>query len=283
MTKLFTDLKSFKAHPAGSPRAAVFTMGALHAGHMELVKAARQTVGPDGEVLLTIFVNPTQFTKSADLASYPRTLDADLELCTASGVDLVLAPSVEDVFAEPITQINAGMLGQVLEGVSRPAHFDAVASIVFHLLNLTRPKFTFFGEKDFQQLAVVKHMVQSTGLPVQVVGVPTVRDVNGVALSSRNAQLSEASLLLAANLQQSLQIAQSDLAAGDEIAVAISAAENFLSKSPGIQIDYLEVVAEDLQELSANSSLEIGSPARILIAAYIDGVRLIDNLGVVRR
>lgn len=283
MTKLFTDLKLFKAHPAVNPRAAVFTMGALHAGHMELVKAAREAVGPEGEVLLTIFVNPTQFTKSADLESYPRTLEADLELCAAAGVDVVLAPSVADVFAAPIEQVHAGQLGRVLEGVSRPEHFDAVASIVFYLLNLTRPKVTFFGEKDFQQLAVVKHMVQLSGLPVRVLGVPTVRDANGIALSSRNAQLSETSLLLAANLYKSLQLVHSELEAGIEIATAVSAAEVFLNKSAGIQIDYLEVVAEDLTELPTESSLAIGSPARILIAAYIDGVRLIDNLGVVRR
>jgi pantoate--beta-alanine ligase len=283
MTTLVTDLSTFREITRVHPRAAVFTMGALHAGHIELVKAARKVVGSDGEIVLTIFVNPTQFTESADLENYPRTLEADFALCVEAGVDIVLAPSVADVFAQPIPQVSSGVLGQLLEGVSRPGHFDAVATIVAHLLDIAKPEFTFFGEKDFQQLTVVKHMVQSANMSVTVIGVPTVRDSTGLALSSRNSRLSESGKKIATKLMAAMQIAEQELLEGNKVEAAISAARTFLDAFPEIQVDYLELVDYELKAVAPESSLEIGTPARLMIAAYIDGVRLIDNLGVMRR
>ncbi|MFK0287590.1 pantoate--beta-alanine ligase [Streptomyces sp. NPDC090499] len=173
-------------------RAVVMTMGALHEGHATLIRTARQIAGPDGEVVVTVFVNPLQFGAGEDLERYPRTLDADLKIAEQAGADVVFAPSVDEVYpgGEPQVRVTAGPMGTVLEGASRPGHFDGVLTVVAKLLHLTRPDAALFGQKDAQQLAVIRRMVHDLNFGIEIVGVPTVRESDGLALSSRNRYLS---------------------------------------------------------------------------------------------
>ncbi|MFK0159194.1 pantoate--beta-alanine ligase [Streptomyces sp. NPDC090493] len=173
-------------------RAVVMTMGALHDGHATLIRTARQIAGPDGEVVVTVFVNPLQFGAGEDLDRYPRTLDADLKIAEQAGADVVFAPSVDEVYpgGEPQVRVTAGPMGTVLEGASRPGHFDGVLTVVAKLLHLTRPDAALFGQKDAQQLAVIRRMVRDLNFGIEIVGVPTVRESDGLALSSRNRYLS---------------------------------------------------------------------------------------------
>ncbi|WP_254886203.1 pantoate--beta-alanine ligase [Streptomyces sp. NA02950] len=172
--------------------AVVMTMGALHDGHASLIRAARARVGSKGLVTVTVFVNPLQFGAGEDLDRYPRTLDADLEVAAAAGADIVFAPRLDEVYpgGEPLIRLAAGPLGERYEGASRPGHFDGMLTVVAKLLHLTRPDVAFFGEKDAQQLALIRRMVDDLNFPVEVVGVPTVREADGLALSSRNRYLS---------------------------------------------------------------------------------------------
>ncbi|UXY21184.1 pantoate--beta-alanine ligase [Streptomyces cynarae] len=172
--------------------AVVMTMGALHEGHATLIRAARKHVGSKGLVIVTVFVNPLQFGAGEDLDRYPRTLDADLKIAEQSGADVVFAPSVDEVYpgGEPQVRISAGPMGQRLEGASRPGHFDGMLTVVAKLLHLTRPDVALYGQKDAQQLALIRRMVRDLNFGVEIVGVPTVREEDGLALSSRNRYLS---------------------------------------------------------------------------------------------
>src|SRR3954451_18569079 len=172
-------------------RAVVMTMGALHEGHATLIRTAREIAGPDGEVVVTVFVNPLQFGAGEDLDRYPRTLDADLKIAEAAGADAVFAPSVEEVYpgGEPQVRISAGPMGERLESASRPGHFDGMLTVVAKLLHLTRPDIALYGQKDAQQLALIRRMVRDLNFGVEIVGVPTVREDDGLALSSRNRYL----------------------------------------------------------------------------------------------
>ncbi|MEU8587227.1 pantoate--beta-alanine ligase [Streptomyces sp. NPDC048664] len=172
-------------------RAVVMTMGALHEGHATLVRSARELVGADGEVVVTVFVNPLQFGAGEDLDRYPRTLDADLGIAEEAGADVVFAPSVEEVYpgGEPQVRISAGPMGERLEGSSRPGHFDGMLTVVAKLLHLTRPDTALYGQKDAQQLALIRRMARDLNFGVEIVGVPTVREHDGLALSSRNRYL----------------------------------------------------------------------------------------------
>ncbi|GGL88848.1 pantothenate synthetase [Streptomyces fumigatiscleroticus] len=172
--------------------AVVMTMGALHEGHATLIRAARAHVGPEGFVVVTVFVNPLQFGAGEDLDRYPRTLDADLKTAEQAGADVVFAPSADDMYpgGRPEITLRAGAMGERLEGASRPGHFDGMLTVVAKLLHLTRPDAAFFGQKDAQQLALVRRMVRDLNFGVEIVGVPTVREDDGLALSSRNRYLS---------------------------------------------------------------------------------------------
>ncbi|MET9773343.1 pantoate--beta-alanine ligase [Streptomyces sp. NPDC006367] len=187
-------------------RAVVMTMGALHEGHATLIRTARRTVGPDGEVVVTVFVNPLQFGAGEDLDRYPRTLDADLELAGRAGADAVFAPSVDEVYpgGEPQVRVTAGPMGERLEGASRPGHFDGMLTVVAKLLHLTRPDLALYGQKDAQQLALIRRMVRDLNFGVEIVGVPTVREDDGLALSSRNRYLSPAERRTALALSRAL-------------------------------------------------------------------------------
>ncbi|MFE7748621.1 pantoate--beta-alanine ligase [Streptomyces sp. NPDC057428] len=201
--------------PADGHRAVVMTMGALHEGHATLVRAARAAAGPGGQVVVTVFVNPLQFGEAADLDRYPRTLDADVALAVEAGADTVLAPSVDEVYSggDPQVRITAGPMGERLEGAFRPGHFDGMLTVVAKFLHLTRPDAAYFGQKDAQQLALVRRMVRDLNFGIDIVAVPTVRDSDGLALSSRNRFLSAEERVTALALPRALFAARDRLAA----------------------------------------------------------------------
>ncbi|MFI8305193.1 pantoate--beta-alanine ligase [Streptomyces sp. NPDC085927] len=193
-TTLLRTAADLHARARTGRRAVVMTMGALHEGHATLIRAARDLAGAEGEVVVTVFVNPLQFGEGEDLDRYPRTLDADLGLAGQAGADVVFAPSVDEVYpgGEPQVRVSAGPMGERLEGAARPGHFDGVLTVVAKLLHLTRPDFALYGQKDAQQLALIRRMVRDLNFGIEIVGVPTVREADGLALSSRNRYLSTA-------------------------------------------------------------------------------------------
>jgi len=271
--KVMTRVEELAGLPHGARRGAVFTMGALHAGHVSLMKFCRAAIGADGLLIVTVFVNPTQFNDPRDLEKYPRTLEADLAVCESAGVDVVFAPSVDEMYppSEPVEEFFAHALGGQLEGASRPGHFDAVATVVHRLLQITAPDVTCFGEKDYQQLQVVRRMVADAGMAVDVIGVPTVRDTDGVALSSRNQLLAPNARAAAALIPQALEVLSREAAAGS-VESAVAAGLAVLAGNPQISVDYLTIRAVDLGPAPSHGA------ARALIAVTIDGIRLIDNI-----
>ncbi|MFB7089840.1 pantoate--beta-alanine ligase [Streptomyces sp. NPDC056296] len=200
-------------------RAVVMTMGALHEGHATLVRAARDLAGPDAEVVVTVFVNPLQFGAGEDLDRYPRTLDADLRIAGQAGADVVFAPAVDEVYpgGEPQVRVTAGPMGERLEGACRPGHFDGMLTVVAKLLHLTRPDLALYGQKDAQQLALIRRMVRDLNFGVEIVGVPTVREEDGLALSSRNRYLSTRERRTALALSQALFAGQDRHAAQEAL------------------------------------------------------------------
>ncbi|MER6996509.1 pantoate--beta-alanine ligase [Streptomyces sp. NPDC000410] len=209
------DLDARLDHSQRGPVAVVMTMGALHEGHATLIRTAREQAGREGVVVVTVFVNPLQFGAGEDLERYPRTLDADLKIAAEAGADLVFAPSVDEVYpgGEPQVRISAGPMGELLEGASRPGHFDGMLTVVAKLLHLTRPDVAFFGQKDAQQLALIRRMARDLNFRVEIVGVPTVREPDGLALSSRNRYLSPPERKTALALSRALFAACDRLAA----------------------------------------------------------------------
>ncbi|MEU5364656.1 pantoate--beta-alanine ligase [Streptomyces sp. NPDC005925] len=205
-TTLLRTAEELHARARAGRRAAVMTMGALHEGHATLVRTARGLAGPDGEVVVTVFVNPLQFGAGEDLDRYPRTLDADIKVAEEAGADVVFAPSLAEVYpgGEPQVRISAGPMGERLEGASRPGHFDGMLTVVAKLLHLTRPDTALYGQKDAQQLALIRRMVRDLNFGVEIVGVPTVREDDGLALSSRNRYLSPRERRTALALSQAL-------------------------------------------------------------------------------
>lgn len=264
---------------AADMRVAVYTMGALHQGHVQLMTAAReyaQARGKSCELVVTIFVNPTQFENETDLAKYPRTLESDVEICRDAGVDIVFAPTVEQMYpngTELDTSLIAWEIGDELEGISRPGHFDAMLTVVNKLTNIVSPDAMFFGEKDFQQLTLVRAMVRDLNMNVDVVGVPTVREKDGLALSSRNVRLDEHAREVATHIPATLVLVRSSLDEGHTIKDARQAGLDYLARYPEIDVDYLEI-------RSASLDAPAEGPGRILIAATVSGVRLLDNTEV---
>jgi pantoate--beta-alanine ligase len=248
------------------------TMGALHEGHLSLIRAARQECG---FVVVTIFVNPTQFGPNEDFRQYPRPLEDDLTSCREAGVDLVFHPDVATVYPDGFhTFVNVEGLGDVLEGAHRQGHFRGVATVVMKLLQLTQPDVVYFGRKDYQQQLLVRRMCRDLNVPVEVRTCPTVRDGDGLAVSSRNRYLSAAERRSALSLSQSLQLAQQRLQAGetDDAAVRRAMTDHLLS-FPGVQVDYATVAdPETLQELDRPQPDMIA-----LVAARVGTTRLIDN------
>ncbi len=267
----------------GSGRIALVpTMGALHEGHASLLARARAEVGPSGRVVASIFVNPMQFGEGEDLDHYPRTLDADLQLCAREGVDVVFAPAVDEVYpgsvgtgsTEGSVTVAPGPLGEILDGAVRPGHFRGVLTVVAKLFGLVRPDVAVFGEKDYQQLVLIRRMVADLCLRVDVVGAETRREDDGLALSSRNRYLDPDQRRQAVALSRSLLAARA--AANQGYDAALEAARGELRQAPGVDLDYLVITDPDLAELPA--VVPPGTPARILVAARVGTTRLIDNL-----
>ncbi len=257
------------------------TMGALHAGHASLMRAARSAVGPEGRVVVSVFVNPLQFGPGEDLDRYPRTLDKDLAMCEQEGVDAVFAPSVDEVYpgGSPQVSVDPGPLAEILEGASRPGHFAGVLTVVAKLFGLVRPDVAVFGEKDYQQLALIRRMTSDLCLGVDVLGAPTVREPDGLALSSRNRYLDPEHRRQAVALSRTLRAAQAAASEGADAAVAAARAE--LRRSPGVDLDYLVVTDQALGDLPDDVRRgERSAHGRALIAARVGTTRLIDNVAL---
>jgi pantoate--beta-alanine ligase len=256
------------------------TMGALHEGHASLMRVARERVARDGQsgpVVVSVFVNPLQFGAGEDLDRYPRTLDLDLKVCEQEGVDIVFAPPVQEVYPswpdQPSVTVEPGPLAGVLEGTVRPGHFRGVLTVVAKLFGLVRPDVAVFGQKDYQQLVLIRQMVADLCLPVEIVGAETMRERDGLALSSRNRYLSAEERQDATVLSRALSRAQEDAEHGAQLALDGARAE--LRAVTGVDLDYLVVTTPDLGDLP--DAVPAGTEARMLIAARVGTTRLIDN------
>ena len=237
------------------------TMGALHAGHLELIKRAREL---STEVVVSIFVNPLQFESSEDLAKYPRDISGDTEKALTAGASRIWAPTYQEIYPAEIEKISAGAIGEIFEGRHRTGHFDGMLTVVHRLFELVQPRYAIFGEKDFQQLFIVKKWVRENDIPVEIISAPTVRDKDGLALSSRNVRLSESE-------RQSALVINRALATGNKEGILST-----LATEPLFQLDYAEVIDEE--------SFEVATPdsefKRGIVAGWINGVRLLDNMAM---
>ena len=265
------ELKAAREALSSRDVAVVMTMGALHDGHAQLIRAARQR---HDHVVVTIFLNPLQFGPKEDLSRYPRTFDADLEICTAAGVDVIFAPTPDVVYPEgdPGVRVSAGPLGEVPEGASRPGHFDGVLTVVGKLLHLTAARSAYFGQKDAQQLLLIRRMVRDIDFPVDIVSVPTVREADGLAMSSRNMYLTESDRETALCLSRALR-AGGEAASFGPSAIR-RAAREVLVEEPLALVDYLVLVhpqtLADVPEWYRGEAL-------LAVAARVGTTRLIDN------
>ena len=247
------------------------TMGALHDGHLALVRAAKLV--PGSVVVVSIFVNPLQFGAGEDLDSYPRTLDDDLALLRMEGVEIVFAPTAAAMYPDGLrTTVQPGPLAAELEGVARPTHFAGVLTVVLKLLQIVRPDRIFFGEKDYQQLALIRQMVADLNVGVDVIGVPTVRESDGLAMSSRNRYLDSVQRELAGTLSAALLAGMHAAPAGAQ--AALTAARAVLDAMPAMSVDYLELRDSELGPAPADG------PGRLLVAARFGKTRLLDNIAV---
>jgi pantoate--beta-alanine ligase len=255
------------------PLGLVPTMGALHEGHLSLVRAARRECS---SVAVSIFVNPTQFAPGEDFDRYPRTFEADCALLQREGVDLVFAPSAEEIYPAggAGTFVEVPGVGDRLDGASRPGHFRGVATVVAKLFNIIQPHAAYFGQKDAAQIAVLRAMVRDLNLPVDLRICPTVRDADGLALSSRNRHLSPADRAAALSIHRALRQAQSLVNAGANRRIIMPVMMDILKSTPGLRVDYVEIVHPDT--LLPNPSAR--PPVLIAVAAWAGATRLIDNI-----
>jgi len=247
------------------------TMGALHDGHLALVRAAKRV--PGSVVVVSIFVNPLQFGAGEDLDAYPRTLDSDLAMLRGEGVEIVFTPTAADMYPNGLrTTVQPGPLAAELEGGSRPTHFGGVLTVVLKLLQIVRPDRAFFGEKDYQQLVMIRQMVADLNVDAQVVGVPTVREADGLAMSSRNSYLDPTQREVAVTLSAALTAGARAAHNGAEAALA--AARAVLDAIPSLTVDYLELRDPELGPAPVNGT------ARLLVAARLGSTRLLDNVSL---
>lgn len=304
-TSVVTDRSTLTEARAALPGtvAVVMTMGALHEGHAHLLRAAHATADA---VVATVFVNPLQFGEGEDFNRYPRTLDDDLAVCEAAGVDLVFAPPASVMYpaGEPRVRVDPGPLGEIMEGASRPGHFAGVLTVVLKLLHLIRPDAALFGEKDYQQLALIREMVADLDLPVDVIGVPTVREPDGLALSSRNRYLSPAERRSALTLARALSAGAATARQGSSAEEVLWAALGEFDREPAVRLDYIAVTDDRLRPVTAMATAahrearsdadDLGfdgagvlvagaKPARLLGAAWVGSTRLIDNVALENR
>jgi len=261
-------------HAAGESIGVVPTMGALHDGHLSLVRAAEAACD---RVIVTIFVNPKQFNNPDDLARYPRTEEDDARKLARMGIDALYAPTPDQIYPEGFaTTVSVAGLTDVMDGVHRPGHFDGVATVCTKLFTQTTATDAFFGEKDFQQLQVVRRLARDLDLPIAIHGCPTIRDIDGLALSSRNLLLSDRARAIAPCLHEEMEGIAAALSAGQSFAAQQGAAIARLERAGFTGVDYLDLrAADDLSPLDAPDR-----PARLFAAAWLAGVRLIDNIAV---
>ncbi len=295
LTRTRAELAEALANLSGT-RALVMTMGALHQGHLALVERAKEL---GDHVVVTIFVNPTQFAPGEDYDAYPRTLEADMDALASVGAGVVWAPSPDDAYPEPVdVTIDPGPIAKVLEGVTRPTHFAGVALVCTKVMGLVRPDVALYGEKDAQQLAVLRHVFRQLDVPVRVEGVPIVRDEDGVALSSRNRYLSEDERVRARSLSAGLRAGIAAAEAGATADGAVEAVVGVLEETGGIDIDYVALVDDGTFDvLAGTAGVDLvpedrrrpataapeGRACRLLLAAKVGTTRLIDNMpGVLR-
>jgi pantoate--beta-alanine ligase len=267
---------------AGLPGPVVLvpTMGALHNGHRALLRRAREIAGPDGSVVVSVFVNPLQFGPGEDFGSYPRTLRRDRAVCAEEGVAVVFAPDRDEMYpAEPLVRVDPGPVGQLLEGSSRPGFFGGVLTVVLKLFQLARPDVAVFGQKDAQQLVLVRQMAADLDLGVEIAAVPIVRDPDGLAVSSRNAYLSAAERSTAVALSRALAAGAAAPAGGPEavLAAAQTVLDDARSADPPLELDYLALV-DPFSFTPAGAGYR--GPALLLVAARSGTTRLIDNTQV---
>lgn len=277
--QIFRELPALRSalgalRSGGGSVAFVPTMGALHDGHLALVAEAAKRAN---HVVVSIFVNPTQFGPNEDLAAYPRREEADAALLREAGVAMLWLPTVDTMYPQGFaTSIHVSGLTEGLDGACRPGHFDGVATVVAKLFGQVRPDIACFGEKDYQQLAVIRRMVIDLDLEVEIVGVPTRRDVDGLALSSRNAYLSQEARALAVALPETLVMLGEALRQGQDVAATLALGEHRLIERGFDSVDYVALC--DAASLTPLDRLD--RPARLLVAARIGGTRLIDNIAV---
>ena len=258
--KVLTDLNR--------PCAFVPTMGALHAGHQSLISKARELCD---EVVVSVFVNPLQFEDKDDLAKYPRTPERDAELAEEAGATILWTPEYETIYPNEITKLSAGELGTKFEGVHRPGHFDGVLTVVNRLFELVQPRYAIFGEKDFQQLFLITKMAAELHPDIEIVPAPTIREISGLAMSSRNVRLSTQARSAADVIAQVLRKASEN----EDTSIARTALEE-ISREPLFTLDYAEIIDEETFELASEET----EKRRAIIAGWIDGVRLIDNMAM---
>lgn len=253
-----------------SPRAVVMTMGALHEGHLHLARKAREVVGADGTVIVTIFVNPLQFGPNEDFQRYPRQLQVDIDACRRVGVDVVFAPEVDEMYPDGPSQttVHPGPQADQLEGTIRPGHFAGMLTVVLKLLNLTAADHALFGEKDYQQLVLIRQMVRDLNVPVNVVGVETQREDDGLARSSRNIYLDPEQRAAAGAIPRCLAAAAQAARGGADGPAVLSAAR---AELVDLDVDYLELRAADLTPARGTGE------ERLLVAVRLGGTRLLDN------
>jgi pantoate--beta-alanine ligase len=273
--KIFSTVAKLRAHPRhqNTRRILVPTMGALHAGHISLIRLARQRAGTAGEVAVSIFVNPLQFEPGADFSGYPRPESADAETCRAEGVDVLFRPAPNEMYADDrSTHVEETILSEKLCGASRPGHFRGVCTVVTKLFHLLEPHAAVFGEKDFQQLAIVRRLVRDLNFPVEIIAGPTIREPDGLAFSSRNQYLNveeraQAPILRAALLEAAHSRENSS-------ARILTTVRTKIESAPLARIDYAEIVsADDLQP-----RLTIKPRSLLAVAVFFGGTRLIDNI-----
>jgi pantoate--beta-alanine ligase len=277
--KIATTIAEAQSRQRSKPSVLVPTMGALHKAHLELIRVARERAGKDGEVAVSIFVNPLQFEPGSDFERYPRPEKADEDFCRNAGVDLLFRPAVEELYVlDRSTYVEETSLSSVLEGKSRPGHFRGVCTVVAKLFNILAPDAAIFGEKDFQQLAIVRRMVRDLNFKIDIIALPTVREEDGLACSSRNQYLTPDERKQATILRKALLKAADMAHAGETSARRIvSAVRETIEQAPLARIDYVDLIDADRFQ-----PLELVRPNSLLVLAVFFGkARLIDNILIV--
>ena len=271
--KILTTVVEARVHRRAHRQVLVPTMGALHKAHAELIRVARQNAVPNGEVAVSVFVNPLQFEPGGDYQRYPRPEKADEEFCQNAGVDLLFLPNVAEMYAEDRSVfVEESSLSKTLEGKSRPGHFRGVCTVVAKLFNILAPDAAVFGEKDFQQLAIVCRMVRDLNFKIDIIAVPTMREEDGLACSSRNRYLNDEERKQAAILHKALQAAAN--AGKKSTADVVTLARNVINEAPLARIDYVELVdAKTFQPIEM-----VGPNSVLMLAVFFGKTRLIDNI-----